>query len=78
MNSTDGVERHAVAGTPVRLRLINTDNAPHSFDVGGTAFRVLAIDGTDLNGPTRLSGRTLVLAAGGRYDVGVRDAVRGP
>ena len=71
VNSTDGVERHAVApGTPVRLRLINTDNAPHSFDVGGTAFRVLAIDGTDLNGPTPLSGRTLVLAAGGRYDVG--------
>jgi len=70
MNATDGVERRAVTpGTPVRLRLINTDSAPQRFDVGGTPFRVVAIDGTDLVGPTQLSGRTLVLAAGGRYDV---------
>ena len=53
----------------MRLRLINTDSAPHSFDIGGTPFRVVAIDGTDLVGPTPLTGRTLVLAAGGRYDV---------
>ena len=73
VNRTDGVERwHVPAGTDVRLRLVNTDNAPRSFDIGGTAFRVLAIDGTDLNGPTPISGRTLVLAAGGRYDVGFR------
>ncbi len=70
VNSTDGVERRAVtAGTPVRLRLINTDSAPHRYDIGGTPFEVVAIDGTDLVGPTRLAGRTLVLAAGGRYDV---------
>jgi len=71
VNATDGVERHAVeAGTPVRLRLINTDSVPHSLDLAGTPFRVLAIDGTDLNGPTELEGKTLVLAAGGRYDLG--------
>ncbi len=70
VNSTDGVERRAVqAGTAVRLRLINTDNAPQRFDIDGTAFRVVAIDGTDLSGPTLLHGRTLELAAGGRYDV---------
>jgi FtsP/CotA-like multicopper oxidase with cupredoxin domain len=70
VNSTDGVERRAVPpGTPVRLRLINTDNAPIRLDVGGTPFRVVAIDGTDLVGPTPLTGRTMVLAAGGRYDV---------
>jgi FtsP/CotA-like multicopper oxidase with cupredoxin domain len=70
VNATPGVERHAVApGTPVRLRLINTDDAPRRLDVGGTPFRVVAIDGTDLNGPTALAGRTLVLAAGGRYDI---------
>jgi FtsP/CotA-like multicopper oxidase with cupredoxin domain len=70
VNASDGVERHAVApGSAVRLRLINTDSAPQRFDVGGTPFRVVAIDGTDLVGPTPLSGRTLVLAAGGRYDV---------
>lgn len=70
VNATDGVEQRAIpAGTAVRLRLINTDNAPLRFDVGGTPFRVVAIDGTDLVGPTPLRRRTLELAAGGRYDV---------
>ena len=70
VNDTDGVERHAVApGAAVRLRVINTDNAPIRFGVGGTPFRVVAIDGTDLVGPTLLRGKTMVLAAGGRYDV---------
>lgn len=70
VNATAGVERHAVPpGTPVRLRLVNTDNAPQRYNIGGTSFRVVAIDGTDLVGPTPLTGRTLVLAAGGRYDV---------
>ena len=70
VNATDGVERRAVPpGTAVRLRLINTDNAPMRFAVGGTPFRVVAIDGTDLVGPTLLTGRTMELAAGGRYDV---------
>ena len=70
VNSTDGVEKRAVApGTPVRLRLINTDSTPQRYDIGGTPFEVVAIDGTDLVGPTPLRGRTLVLAAGGRYDV---------
>jgi FtsP/CotA-like multicopper oxidase with cupredoxin domain len=71
VNSTDGVEKRAVApGTPVRLRVINTDSTPQRYDIGGTPFKVVAIDGTDLVGPTPLSGRTLVLAAGGRYDIG--------
>ena len=77
INRTDGVERWQVPpGTDVRLRLVNTDNAPHSFDIGGTPFRVLAIDGTDLHGPTPISGRKLVLAAGGRYDLGFRMPVQ--
>ena len=70
VNSTDGVEKRAVApGTPVRLRVINTDSTPQRYDIGGTPFKVVAIDGTDLVGPTPLRGRTLVLAAGGRYDI---------
>ncbi len=70
MNATDGVERHAVRpGAAVRLRLINTDGAPQRLTLGGTPFRVVAIDGTDLVGPGLLTGRTLELAGGGRYDV---------
>jgi FtsP/CotA-like multicopper oxidase with cupredoxin domain len=70
LNASDGVERRAVApGTPVRLRLINSDNNPQRFTVGGTRFRVGAIDGTDLNQPGPLDGTTLALAGGGRYDI---------
>ena len=70
VNNTDGVERHSVApGTSVRLRVINTDNAPMRFGVGGTPFRVVAIDGTDLVGATPLRATSMTLAAGGRYDV---------
>ena len=54
--------------------MINTDSTPQRYDIGGTPFEVVAIDGTDLVGPTPLSGRTLVLAAGGRYDIGIHDA----
>jgi FtsP/CotA-like multicopper oxidase with cupredoxin domain len=56
-------------GTPIRLRLINTDNSPMMFKLVGTAFQVAAIDGTSLHGPTDLVGNDLLLAAGGRYDV---------
>lgn len=56
-------------GTLVRLRLINTDNAPMTFKLLGTAFQVAAIDGTNLHGPTDLVEKDLLLAAGGRYDV---------
>lgn len=71
LSGRDGVWRQAaLPGTNVRLRLVNTDSSPERVLVGGVRFRVLAIDGTDLNGPTPLSGRSLELAAGGRYDIG--------
>ena len=71
----DGVTRRKVApGTPVRLRLVNTDNSPKRFTLTGTTYRVAAIDGTDLNSPGPLEGTALSLAAGGRYDVVFRDA----
>jgi FtsP/CotA-like multicopper oxidase with cupredoxin domain len=66
----DTIDRRAVTpGTPVRLRLINTDVRPMTFELAGTPFKVAAIDGTDLNKPTDLTGTELELAAGGRYDV---------
>ena len=67
---SDTLQRRAVApGTPVRLRLINTDSFQKRFALVGTPFRVAAIDGTDLNAPTPITGRPLELAAGGRYDL---------
>ncbi|WP_218671441.1 multicopper oxidase family protein [Microbispora sp. GKU 823] len=61
--------RQAAPGTPVRLRLINTDNTPHRFTLAGTPYRLVAVDGTDLNGPGTLARAGLRLAAGGRYDL---------
>ena len=66
----DGRAEHtAAAGTPVRLRLINTDSDPHRFALVGTPFRVAAVDGRDLNQPGEVSDVGLRLPAGGRYDL---------
>lgn len=71
VNGVAGMQRRAVApGTRVRLRLINTDSTPQRFTLIGTPFRVLAIDGTDLNAPSPLAATALELGAGGRYDLG--------
>ena len=63
------LDRRVSPGTPVRLRLINTDNTPHRFTLDGTPFRLVAVDGTDVNGPGELDRVGLRLAAGGRYDL---------
>jgi FtsP/CotA-like multicopper oxidase with cupredoxin domain len=85
LGTHDGVQRRAVEpGTRVRLRLVNSNNSPERFVLTGTPYRVVAIDGTDLNGPTPIEGRTLNLGGGARYDVsfvmpdaGVRLGVEG-
>jgi FtsP/CotA-like multicopper oxidase with cupredoxin domain len=58
------------AGTPVRVRLVNTDSFEHTLTISGARFRVLAIDGTDLVGSTDLENVAVPLAAGGRIDIG--------
>jgi FtsP/CotA-like multicopper oxidase with cupredoxin domain len=68
---------HIPAGAAVRLRLVNSDSAVRRFSVTGSPFRVLAIDGQDLNGPSPLDHVRLPLAAGGRYDVGFVMPARG-
>ena len=64
-----------VAAAPrsrVRVRVINTDNAPMSAWVSGAAYRLVAVDGTDLHGPTLVTDAALVVTAGGRADVEVQ------
>ena len=71
LNGNERTTRLEVAaGSPVRLRLINTNNTPARFTVAGTPFRVVAIDGTELNEPQPLENTRLILAGGGRYDIG--------
>ena len=70
IGQSDRPERQAVMpGTGVRLRLVNSDSLTRRFVLSGTPFRVAAIDGVDVRGPTRISRQRLELGAGGRYDV---------
>lgn len=55
-------------GTPVRLRMINTDNGPHVLGVSGVPYRIAAVDGMPVDG-RELTGERAQLAAGGRYDL---------
>jgi FtsP/CotA-like multicopper oxidase with cupredoxin domain len=58
----------ASPGERVRVRVINTDNGPLS--VWSTAgYRVLAVDGRELHGPTVIENRWLDVPAGGRADL---------
>lgn len=70
IGDTDQLAEHdAPAGTAVRLRLVNTDSVPHRFAVTGCPFRVVAVDGRDLNEPGEVERHALRLPAGGRCDV---------
>ncbi|MFJ4208381.1 multicopper oxidase family protein [Paenarthrobacter sp. NPDC089675] len=59
----------ASPGSAVRVRLVNTDNLPQRYLLEGTAFKVAAVDGTEVNEPGEVSGELLRIGAGGRNDV---------
>ncbi len=61
----------AAPGQRARVRVVNTDNGPMSVWVGGASYRVLAVDGTDLNKPTPVTDKSVVVTAGGRADLEV-------
>ena len=63
------MHRRVAPGTPVRLRLLNADDHAHEFGLGGTAFRVVGIDGRELQAPEVVRAQTLAVPARGRYDV---------
>jgi FtsP/CotA-like multicopper oxidase with cupredoxin domain len=68
---TDELHSAARDGETVRVRVINTDNGATGVWVDGASYRVLAVDGYDVHGPTPVSGRTVRLTAGGRVDLDV-------
>jgi FtsP/CotA-like multicopper oxidase with cupredoxin domain len=57
------------SGTPVRLRMVNTDNTTHRYALAGAPFTVASIDGSDLRGPVALVDTAVLIAAGGRFDL---------
>ena len=70
LDGADELTRRPVAaGTPVRLRLVNSDGTPRRFALDGTRFRVAALDGTDLHGGELLEHVAVNVAGGGRADL---------
>ncbi len=63
------VASSAKPGDTVRVRVINTDNALTSAWVSGAAYRLVAVDGTDLNEPGLATGKRVQITAGGRADL---------
>ena len=55
-------------GQRVRVRVTNTDNGPMQVWTS-ESFRLLAVDGTEVNRPTEVSDRAVTLTAGARADI---------
>ncbi len=62
-------EAPASPGDTARVRVVNTDNGPLRTWVDGAPFRVVAVDGIDLNAPTELEQVAVTVTAGGRVDL---------
>jgi FtsP/CotA-like multicopper oxidase with cupredoxin domain len=55
-------------GQRVRVRVTNTDNGPMQVWTS-KSYRLLAVDGTEVNRPTEVSDRAVTLTAGARADI---------
>jgi FtsP/CotA-like multicopper oxidase with cupredoxin domain len=63
----------AQPGQRVLVRVANTDNGPMKVWTSGS-YRLVAVDGTEVHRPTDISGRSVMLTAGGRADLEVKVA----
>ena len=68
-NRVDRVTFDAKPGELVRLRIANSGDDTHSPELVGAPFKVIALDGHDLNGPTDLNGAAVPIPAAGRADI---------
>ncbi|AEG44488.1 multicopper oxidase family protein [Isoptericola variabilis] len=57
------------AGGAARVRVVNTDDGTLPVWVTGSAFRLLAIDGTDVHAPPEVREQAVSLTAGARADL---------
>ncbi|GIM97781.1 multicopper oxidase family protein [Paractinoplanes toevensis] len=59
----------AHAGQTVRARVINTDAGPLRVWVSGAPYRIVAIDGRIVHEPSDITGKSIIVTAGGRVDL---------
>jgi len=68
--STQPLYIPAKPGQWVRLRIINTGpGSPHVLTLLGAPFTVAAMDGHDINGPTPLVAKPIIIGSAQRYDL---------
>ncbi|MGW3347140.1 multicopper oxidase family protein [Nonomuraea rubra] len=61
----------APPGSRARVRVINTEYGLMPAWVSGAPYRLIAVDGTDVNGPPQVRDEAVAVAAGGRADLKV-------
>ncbi|MBN6058408.1 multicopper oxidase family protein, partial [Nonomuraea sp. RK-328] len=72
INGREGDVRVAARpGDRVRVRVVNTENGETPAWVGGAPFRLVAVDGTDVNEPGPVRDTAVMVTAGGRADIEV-------
>lgn len=72
VNGHEGVvQAEAAPGQRVRVRVINTDNGPVPVWVPGVPFRLQAVDGMYVHGPTPVLEEAVPVTAGARADLEV-------
>jgi len=69
--SPDDLRADAQPGDRVRVRVVNTGSGVLRTWVPGADARLLALDGRDVHEPGSVGGRAVLLAGGGRADLGV-------
>lgn len=68
--SGDAVEPLKVkTGETVRIRLANIGFLSHKIHLHGHSFRVVAVDGQDINKPQEIKNQLIDIAPGERYDI---------
>ncbi|MFI6071174.1 multicopper oxidase family protein [Actinoplanes sp. NPDC051343] len=69
LNGVSGLSSSdAAPGQMVRARVINTDSGPLRV-WASSSYRVVAVDGRPVVGPSDISGKAVVVTAGGRVDL---------
>jgi FtsP/CotA-like multicopper oxidase with cupredoxin domain len=76
LNGDEGVVTFGASpGAVARVRVVNTDNG--AVQAWSSApYRVLAVDGREVNEPTAVEGKRVSVPAGGRYDLEVTAPAR--
>jgi FtsP/CotA-like multicopper oxidase with cupredoxin domain len=72
VNGRTGTSRAEVpGGSTVRVRVVNTDSGAARVWVSAAPYRILAVDGFDIEGGREVVGKVVLVPAGGRVDLAV-------